>query len=64
MIASLHCPDAFGGCADVADERVHKWGLFLSTYAHSLGHIGGKVMSPSPIDGVGGSFGFGSEVLI
>jgi hypothetical protein len=29
--------------------------LILSrTYAHSLGHIGGNVMSPSPIDGVGG----------
>jgi hypothetical protein len=32
----------------------HKWGLFLRTYAHSLGHIGGNVMSPSHIDGVGG----------
>jgi hypothetical protein len=32
----------------------HKWGLLLPTYAHSLGHIGGNVMSPSPIDGVGG----------
>ena len=32
----------------------HKWGLFLSTHAHSLGHIGGNVVSPSPINGVGG----------
>ena len=32
----------------------HKWGLFLSTYAHSPGHIGGNVMCLGPIDGVGG----------
>jgi hypothetical protein len=32
----------------------HKWGLFLRTYAHSLEHIGGKVLSHSPNNGVGG----------